>query len=396
VHINVSVIVCSLNGGGSIGACVDALADQTYPHCEVIVVDDGSSDGTGEIAEQLGATVLRHEANRGLAAARNTGVRAATGEVIVFTDDDCRPDSRWIVELVAGYRDPSIIGVGGQVEAMDANRLLVRYLKTNNPLAPLELDLARGQGALRRLWLYIQRTWCAPNRRADDRWVYSLVGANMSFRAQAFAAVGLFADEIRFGGEDEEFCSRIRHHFGNESMLFRQQASVAHHFDPELRDTLRRARAYGRGNARGYRTGYTKVPPLFPLPVVTLVLALRSLWRPWTLVTAVALPIVGYPYVLARWARSSGLMQRVGFCYIQFAQECATIFGFVEGLAGTRCSILERDLVRNAEARRPRLLSSILRRSRWPRSRLSPTMSGRTSSAPSAVSSPNESAPLSS
>lgn len=69
-------------------ALVSALAQRPLPPVEIIVVDDGSDDDTAAVAARLGATVIRHPRNQGLAAARNTGLEAATCDWVAFLDSD--------------------------------------------------------------------------------------------------------------------------------------------------------------------------------------------------------------------------------------------------------------------------------------------------------------------
>ena len=91
-HPKVSVVVPSYNGDRTLKACLDSLQKLNYPDYEIILVDDGSVDTTGQIA--LAHPKIRyfhHEQNLGLSVARNTGIAAATGEIIAFTDSDCAP-----------------------------------------------------------------------------------------------------------------------------------------------------------------------------------------------------------------------------------------------------------------------------------------------------------------
>jgi glycosyltransferase involved in cell wall biosynthesis len=83
----ISVVVPAYNGGRFIGRAIESVQTQTLPISEIIVVDDGSSDGTYEIAKNLGVQVIR-QAHRGVSAARNTGICAARNEWIAFIDQD--------------------------------------------------------------------------------------------------------------------------------------------------------------------------------------------------------------------------------------------------------------------------------------------------------------------
>ena len=84
----VSVIVPNYNYARTLGLCLSALERQTYPHIEVIVVDDRSTDDSVEIARRHGVRVVETDTNIGAPAARNLGVRYARGEVLFFLDSD--------------------------------------------------------------------------------------------------------------------------------------------------------------------------------------------------------------------------------------------------------------------------------------------------------------------
>jgi glycosyltransferase involved in cell wall biosynthesis len=109
-----SIVVPAYNAANTIGHCLAALARQSAPakDFEVIVVDDGSTDGTGDIVKQFPVRYFR-QPNRGPASARNLGAREAGGEIILFTDSDCVPDGNWVKEMTAPFKDPDIAAVKG-------------------------------------------------------------------------------------------------------------------------------------------------------------------------------------------------------------------------------------------------------------------------------------------
>src|SRR5262249_42641298 len=96
----VSVVVCTYNGGRTLEQCLKSLERLDYPDYEVIVVNDGSKDNTADILAQFPNVRAIHQSNRGLSVARNVGLRAATGSVIAYTDDDCFADPDWLTQLV--------------------------------------------------------------------------------------------------------------------------------------------------------------------------------------------------------------------------------------------------------------------------------------------------------
>ena len=116
-HLNqtpsVSIIVCSYNGAATLHACLESLGKIEYPKFEVILVDDGSTDNTAQIAAEFANVRYIHQPNRGLSAARNTGAAAARGEVLAYTDADCMADVDWLYYLIGTLTSGDFAGVGG-------------------------------------------------------------------------------------------------------------------------------------------------------------------------------------------------------------------------------------------------------------------------------------------
>lgn len=113
-----SVVVATFNRRGLLPACIAALLRQDYQSLEVIVVDDGSTDGTAAWLDTLydpRVRVVRHDRNLGLSAARNTGIAHARSAAVAFTDDDCEADPAWVSRLMAAFADPAVGLALGQV-----------------------------------------------------------------------------------------------------------------------------------------------------------------------------------------------------------------------------------------------------------------------------------------
>jgi glycosyltransferase involved in cell wall biosynthesis len=158
---DLSVVICSLNGAPGVDRCLAALAEQDYDgDLEVILVDDGSTDDTSAVGVRHGARVIRHDANAGLSASRNDGVRAARADIVGFLDDDCIPDRRW-ARAIRDAHGHAVCGVGGPVLSSAGPGFMGRYLERHNPLEPLELDLATSESLPYRLKLYLARLWRA-------------------------------------------------------------------------------------------------------------------------------------------------------------------------------------------------------------------------------------------
>lgn len=130
VQPDYSVIVPAYQAAEVIGACVQALARQTVERAryEILVVDDGSTDTTGDAARAAGADRVWRVAHGGPAAARNAGIAAAQGEIVLFTDADCEPSTEWMARMVAPLADPQVMGVKGAYRTRQAS-LMARLVQ---------------------------------------------------------------------------------------------------------------------------------------------------------------------------------------------------------------------------------------------------------------------------
>ncbi len=110
----VSVVIPAFNAEDTLKDCLDALANQSYLRgkYEILVIDDGSTDATPDIAES-GADRVIYQENQGPAIARNTGVDAARGEIILFTDADCVACETFVEQMINPLADPAVVGVKG-------------------------------------------------------------------------------------------------------------------------------------------------------------------------------------------------------------------------------------------------------------------------------------------
>lgn len=214
-----SVVVCTYNGATTIEACVDALLALDYPDCELIVVDDGSTDGAGELAAARGVRVIRTQ-NQGLSAARNTGTATASGEVVAFCDDDCEPDPHWLRHLVASLLDGDDAGVGGP----------------NVP--PPDAVVADGVGHAPGGPMHVL---------VSDTEAEHLPGCNMAFRRAALEQVGGFDPRFRTAGDDVDLCWRIQDAGG--TLGFSPAALVWHRARRSMPAYLRQQAGYGRAEA---------------------------------------------------------------------------------------------------------------------------------------------------
>jgi glucosyl-dolichyl phosphate glucuronosyltransferase len=239
--LSASVIVCAYTEDrlSQIHMALGSVARQTVPPCQVIVVADYSSALYERLdAEYPDFEVVYNEFQRGLSGARNTGVKHAAGEVIVFLDDDARAERDWIEKLLTPYEDESVVGVGGLV-------------------------LADWGSMKRPIWLPDEFLWvvgCSYKGLPETRaWIRNPLGANMSFRRSAFDRAGLFdpaigrnsGDTRPLGCEETEFSIRLLEAWPGARIIYDPEAVVHHHVDRS-----RRTWRYFLG--RCFAEGYSK------------------------------------------------------------------------------------------------------------------------------------------
>lgn len=133
--VRISAVVPCYNGSAFLAEALESIAAQTRQADEVIVVDDGSTDGSADLAGELGATVLRHPANRGEGTARNTGWRAASGDAVAWldADDTWRPHH---LEVVGGLLERHLDAAGafGAVQCFGLNdQTIFGHVPTDEP-----------------------------------------------------------------------------------------------------------------------------------------------------------------------------------------------------------------------------------------------------------------------
>jgi glycosyltransferase involved in cell wall biosynthesis len=219
----ISVIVCSYNGSRTIRDCCQGLERLQYPNYEVIVVDDGSTDQTADIAAGYGFKVIR-TSNLGLSNARNTGLLAARGEIVAYIDDDAYPDPHWLTYLVSTFHNrasKNFAGVGGPNIAPPEDGLVAECV-AHSPGGPIHVLLT--------------------NRKAEH-----IPGCNMAFRTAALRAIGGFDPQFRVAGDDVDICWRLQQH--GWELGFSPSAVVWHHRRNSVRAYWKQQQGYGKAEA---------------------------------------------------------------------------------------------------------------------------------------------------
>ena len=250
--------------------------------------------------------------------------------MVAFLDDDCEPEPSWAQQLLSGYRE-GVIGVGGLVLPATSSRFMLGYPQAQQPDEPSGAEPGRERTAALPAEALSPAAMGRSKKTSLPARSTAFAGANMSFSRQALAVAGQFDERFRFGGEDLDMCMRLARSFPDGRLEFRPQALVIHHFEPSVRDTLRRSRAYGRGSARLYRKWPSMPPTIFPGPLLVLTMLHLSRRHTWLTGAAIAAPQLLYPSGLRHaWSTRSGAS--LLDAYVQLGQEACGNVGFLEGL----------------------------------------------------------------
>lgn len=185
----ITAIVCAYNEASVLAPCLYSLLAQTRPPDEIIVVNNASTDETGQVARTVPGVRVIDEPSKGLVVARETGRRHASGDILLYLDADCRAPFRW-VEQVAGRfaRYPALVGVTGPYRFYDwdwSGRALLRaYDVLVAPATHFAVHWALGVGAV-------------------------FYGGNFAVRRKTLEHIGGFDLTIEFHGEDTNLGRRL-------------------------------------------------------------------------------------------------------------------------------------------------------------------------------------------
>ena len=219
----VTVVVCTYNGGRTLGQCLRSLEALDYPDYEVIVVDDGSTDDTRDVLARFPGVRAIHQPNRGLSVARNVGLHAASGEVVAYTDDDCFADPDWLSHLVYQLQSTGAAGVGGPNLTPEDGWLAACVAAS--PGQPTHVLVS-------------------------DQVAEHIPGCNMAFRRDALLAVNGCDPVFRKAGDDVDLCWRLQQ--AGMWVTFAPGAFVWHHRRQGPRSYLRQQGGYGEAEALLY------------------------------------------------------------------------------------------------------------------------------------------------
>lgn len=223
ICMNVSIIIPALNASRTLPSCLQACQAQILPagvQLEIIVIDDGSTDGTPEIAKDANVQLIQHQTRRGAAAARNNGLAAAQGEIILFTDADCTPQPDWLMEMIRPFQDTAVHGCKG-IYATQQPELVARFVQIEYED---KYDLLRDQPIIDFIDTY-----------------------SAGYRVEVLKAAGGFDESIHYV-EDQELSFRLA--AAGYKLVFQETAVVYHQHSNSLRRYCRKKMMIGYWKAQ--------------------------------------------------------------------------------------------------------------------------------------------------
>lgn len=186
----ISVIIPVKDREDELVRCLNSVKLLDYPvdRLEIIVVDDGSTDRSAEVAKQAGAMCIPSGGvGAGPAAARNRGAAVACGELLAFLDSDCTVSPGWLRELASPFSEQNIAAVGGLVRGYFTSSCLDRY-----------------EDVMSSLTFGSKEKWAGTGKDS-----FYLPSCNLLVRKENFLELAGFNEDMRVG-EDVDFCYRLR------------------------------------------------------------------------------------------------------------------------------------------------------------------------------------------
>lgn len=225
VH-SISIVIPILNGQAHIPELIRCLESQECDGVviECLLIDNGSTDGTVSLLQnvcrntnKITYKILLEHTQTGSSAARNCGVRHSSGDIIAFTDVDCRPEKNWLKQIARAFKDQSVGIVAGSITPARCNSWLEVFSASNGILSHKK--------AYAHSFLPFGQT------------------ANLAVRRTIFETQGLF--RLLDTGSDADFCWRMQQ-AGKWRFILCEQAIVAHCHRKTITAICDQFRKYGR------------------------------------------------------------------------------------------------------------------------------------------------------
>jgi glycosyltransferase involved in cell wall biosynthesis len=186
-EVKISVIIPAYNAAKTILTTLNSLANQSFKNFEIIVVDDCSQDNTPHIIQSFPYKLIRLSKNHGPAYCRNAGAGVATGEILAFTDSDCRVAPDWLQNIYERFTQNDIAAIMGRLVLMPSTLM-------GDSISAIGFPAGGSIG--------FEKIWKVDQKGFTD----SLSSCNCAVRKDIFDKIGGFDESFPYpGGEDSLF-----------------------------------------------------------------------------------------------------------------------------------------------------------------------------------------------
>lgn len=228
---SISIIISAYNEEKTLRQCLDSLLVLEYPNYQVIMVNDASKDNTlailqGYQKKSKKIKVVTYIVNKGVPGARNEGMKAAKGEIFVFTDADATFPKEWPTKLIEPFMASPKVGATGGRDIAPPNQPLIHRC------IDYTLTSFIGTAGLRGAKVRLAK--------------YAVTGCNFAVKREVVQKVGMHDERIRWRGEEKEWCQRIRE--AGYDVLFVPESYILHYRRISLRSFW--TQTYKSGKAR--------------------------------------------------------------------------------------------------------------------------------------------------
>ena len=323
----VSVLICARNAADTLDECLRSVADLDYPDYEVIVVNDGSTDATGEIARRHAGVTVIDTPHGGLSAARNAALHRAVGDIVAYTDADVRVDPAWLIYLVQPFLRSDVVGAGGPNVVPEDDPWMAQCI-ARSPGAPTHVLI-------------------------DDRAAEHVPGCNMAYRRDALLAIGGFDPAYHAAGDDVDVCWRLQAR--GRQIGFAPSALVWHRHRRTVRGYWRQQVGYGEAETQlmdnhpeRFQNGHAvwKGRIYSQLPFVRAISRVRvnaGVWgtAAFPSVYSAHIPSMTYAPHLMEWQIGSLLLACAAAASIRFGQPALAVVAGLAAGAGMAATVMK-------------------------------------------------------
>jgi glycosyltransferase involved in cell wall biosynthesis len=221
-----SIVIPVRNMAHTIRTLLDSLMRLDYDSnkLEILFIDGNSTDGTRDVVKKYPVKLVQQE-GEGLNAARNTGIKHSTGEIIAYTDGDCVVPRDWAKNIVQNFWDPSVAFVGGTMEGYHKHDPFSNYMDET--------------------FFQVTPGFSIRIETTDLHLMEFPAGANMAFRRRALERVRFFDESINYGFDDLQPVEEMS--FKGFRIVLDPEVNIYHRHRSSLKDLLKQHFNYGRG-----------------------------------------------------------------------------------------------------------------------------------------------------